>query len=133
MQLFQKWLHCLRMETKQVWSREGTFVQLLLLGQPETMSFPLYFIYLSLLIEQSTFFKKQDQRIHPARSDHDLENLDLLFLLLVGLCRSSTSITRDRSCPKEIAKVAKESARVVLLLGICCMVKNSKLDCKRRA
>ena len=84
-QLFQKWLNCLRMDTKQVWSREGMFVQLLLLEQPETRNFPLYLIYLSLLIRQSIFFEIHDQRIHPARFNHDMVNLDLLPLLLDGL------------------------------------------------
>ena len=52
------------------------------------------------------------------------------FFSSVGLCRSSTSITWGRSCLKKVARVAKESASVFLLLRIYCMVKNSKPDYK---
>ena len=52
------------------------------------------------------------------------------FFILVGLHRSSTRITRDRLCAKEVGSVDRESARVFTLLGMCCKLKDSKPDCK---
>ena len=60
-------------------------------------------------------------------------NWTISFFSSVGLCKSSSSITRGKSCLEEVAKVARESKCVFLLLGICCKVKNSKLDYKRQA
>ena len=47
-----------------------------------------------------------------------------------GLHRSSTKITRGRPCAEDVARVARESARVFMLLGIWCKEKESNLDCK---
>ena len=43
----------------------------------------------------------------------------------VWVHKSSTSITRGKSCAEEVARVAKESAWVFPLLGICDKSKNS--------
>ena len=45
--------------------------------------------------------------------------------------KSSTSITRGKSCAKEVARVAKESAWVFSLLRICDKSKNSNFVCIR--
>ena len=45
--------------------------------------------------------------------------------------RSSTSITLGKSYAEEVARVAKESAWVFPLLGICDKSKNSNFVCIR--
>ena len=53
------------------------------------------------------------------------------FLLTsVGLHKSSTRITRGKLCVEEVASVARESACVFLLLGICHKLKDSNSNCK---
>ena len=52
------------------------------------------------------------------------------FFILVGLHRSSTRITRGRLCVEEVASMARESACVFLLLGICDKLKDSNPDYK---
>ena len=41
-------------------------------------------------------------------------------LILEGLHRSSMRITRGKFCADDVASVARESARVFPLLGMCC-------------
>ena len=52
------------------------------------------------------------------------------FPTLVGLHKSCTRITRGKLCVEKVASVARESACVFLLLGICGKLKDSNLDCK---
>ena len=49
----------------------------------------------------------------------------------VGVHKSSTSITQGKSCAEDVARVAKESAWVFPLLGICDRSKNSNFVCVR--
>ena len=57
-------------------------------------------------------------------------NMDHLPFILVGLHKSSTRITRGKFCAEEVVRVARKSACVFLILGICSKLKDSKLDCK---
>ena len=53
------------------------------------------------------------------------------FFIGVGVHRSSTSITRGKSCVEEVARVARESAWVFPLLGTCNKSKDSNSVCMR--
>ena len=46
----------------------------------------------------------------------------------MGLYKSSTRITRGKSCTEEVASIAKESACALLFLGICSKSKESNFD-----
>ena len=48
--------------------------------------------------------------------------------VLEGLYKSSTRITRDKSCAEEVESMAKESACALPLLGICSKLKESNFD-----
>ena len=52
------------------------------------------------------------------------------LFILVGLHKSSTRITRGKFCVKEVARVARESAFVFSLLGICSKLKDLNLNYK---
>ena len=51
------------------------------------------------------------------------------FFVGVGVYKSSTIITRGKFCAEEVVRVAKESAWVFLLLGICDKSKDSNFVC----
>ena len=51
-------------------------------------------------------------------------------LILKGLHRSSMRITRGKFCAEEVASVARESAWVFPLLGMCCRLNDSNFSCR---
>ena len=54
----------------------------------------------------------------------------IYLFLLIGLHKSSTRITRGKPYAKEVARIAKESACVFPLLGICSKLKDLNPDWK---
>ena len=52
------------------------------------------------------------------------------FLTSMGLHKSSTRMTRGKLCAKEVTSVARESACVFPLLGMCNRLKDSNPNCK---
>ena len=57
-------------------------------------------------------------------------NIDHLHLHLNKFTQVLTRITRGKLWAEEVARVAKESAWVFPLLGMCSKLKDSNLDCK---
>ena len=55
---------------------------------------------------------------------------DVSLLVSVGLYKSSTRITRGKSCTEEVASIAKESACALPFMGISSKLKESNFDCR---
>ena len=118
------------MYTQQVWPRKGVLIQFWSLDSQNRGAFFRTFLAFDLSSGKISFLRNSTIGSIQLGPTLTWWTWTMFLFTLVGLHRSSTSMTRGKSCVEKVARVARESACVFPLLGICNKLKDSNSNCK---